>query len=381
MRRREPVSTLCRRFGIARSCAYKWLARYRQEGRAGLLDRCRRRREHDGRLRARWWERLARLRQRHPHWGAEKLRALLRRRHPRQRLPSARTLARWLRELGLVRARPRRTRRGPPEPRPPRRPVRRANDTWTIDFKGWFRTADGTRVEALTVRDLHSRYLLAVALLPNQSDAATRRALRAVFVRHGLPRAMRCDRGAPFGGSGPRGLTRLSAWWRQLGIAVEFGRRAHPEDNAGHEQMHAVYAREVAAEPGRDLAACRRRTRRWVEEFNHQRPHQALRGRTPAQCYRPSRRLWPGETLAVRPPRGAVSARVNAKGYLHWQGRQRFIGRAFARLKVALQPCAPGVWKVWLGRDLLGQLHQADPHESLRPVQLTTRKTQKLSSM
>ena len=35
------VSELCRRFRISRANGYKWLARYRQDGRAGLADRSR----------------------------------------------------------------------------------------------------------------------------------------------------------------------------------------------------------------------------------------------------------------------------------------------------------------------------------------------------
>jgi transposase InsO family protein len=71
---------------------------------------------------------------------------------------------------------------------------------WTIDFKGWFRTGDGKRCEPLTVRDLFSRYVLAVVLLPNQSDAAVRRAMVQIFRRYGLPKIIRVDNGAPFGG-------------------------------------------------------------------------------------------------------------------------------------------------------------------------------------
>jgi hypothetical protein len=35
--------------------------------------------------------------------------------------------------------------------------ARRSNQAWTVDFKGWFRTQDGQRIEPLTVRDLFSR--------------------------------------------------------------------------------------------------------------------------------------------------------------------------------------------------------------------------------
>ena len=54
-------------------------------------------------------------------------------------------------------------RRGPQLPAVTRHPARRPNDVWTMDFKGWFHTADGRRIVPLTVRDLHSRYILLVA--------------------------------------------------------------------------------------------------------------------------------------------------------------------------------------------------------------------------
>lgn len=371
LRTREPVSTLCRRFGIARSCAYKWLARYRAHGRAGLLEHSRRPPPQVCARTKALRGALVGLRRRHPYWGAAKLRPLLQAQWPRQRLPAERTLARWLQQAGLVHIRVRRARRGPPEPKPKRRPVRRANDVWTIDFKGWFRAGDGTRIEPLTVRDLHSRFILAITLLADQSEAAARRALRRVFARFGLPRAIRCDQGAPFGSRGPRGLTRLSAWWRQLGIAVEFGRRAHPEDNAGHEQMHAVYQREVAADPGPTRACCQRRTQRWLQIFNHQRPHQALNGRVPAQRYRPSSRSYPARLSSIQPPRGVITVHVNPKGYVPWLGRQRLIGRAFAKLCVFFRPHGPRCWAIYHQHDLLGLLYQDDRHDSIRPVQLT----------
>jgi len=83
---------------------------------------------------------------------------------------------------------------------------------WTVDFKGWYRTGDGTRVEPLTVRDLYSRYGLAIVLLRTQAVGPTQRAFSSLFSRHGLPRRIRCDNGSPFGAIGTTGLTRLSAW-------------------------------------------------------------------------------------------------------------------------------------------------------------------------
>src|ERR1051325_1022690 len=142
--------------------------------------------------------------------------------------------------LGLAAGRPRR-RRGPQLWRKQLRPARCCHDIWTVDFKGWYRTGDGRRVEPLTVRDLYSRYILEIKLLRRQSLAQTRMEFKQLFRTHGLPKSIRCDNGTPFGGAGPTGLTRLSAWWVKLGIEVEFISPGRPDENGAHEQFHRIY--------------------------------------------------------------------------------------------------------------------------------------------
>jgi hypothetical protein len=237
-----------------------------------------------------------------------------------------------------------------------------------LDFKGWFRTQDGTRVEPLTVRDLKSCFLLDVRLLPNQSDTQARRALRRLFQRHGLPRVIRVDNGPPFGGVGPLGLSRLSVWWRRLGIRIEFSRPARPGDNAAHEQMHRIYQAEVADAPTLQPSTQQRRSDRWRQQYNHVRPHQGLGERTPAQGYHPSPRRLPQHLPAWVYPTTWLPRRVSADGRLFWQGRQRFIGRAFGGEIIGLKTIQPGLWKIFLGSDLLGVLHQKDKGRSLRPA-------------
>jgi len=366
--RRIPFTLLCQEFNITRATGYKWRRRYQQHGRAGLSDQSRRPRRSPRQLTLRWQRALRQLRRRHPTWGPLKLRARLRQLHPRVRLPSARTLGRWLCRWQLVSTRPRHQRRGPELPPLSRTVARAANDVWTVDFKGWFRTGDGTRVEPLTVRDLKSCFLLDVRLLPNQSDTHARRAMRALFQRYGLPRVIRVDNGPPFGGVGPLGLSRLSVWWRRLGIRLEFSRPARPGDNAAHEQMHQIYQAEIATAPSPTSRAHQRRSDRWRKTYNHVRPHQTLGARTPAQCYHPSPRRLPAQLPAWIYPSTWLQRRVAADGRLFWHGRQRFIGRAFDGEIIGLKTVQPGVWKIFLGQDLLGVLYQKDRSRSLRPT-------------
>jgi transposase InsO family protein len=313
---------------------------------------------------------MLRLRRKHPTWGARKLRWALGAAWPGRPVPAVRTLHRWLVIAGLVRRQCHRARRGPWCGPPTLRPARRPHDVWTVDFKGRFRTADGTSLEPLTVRDLASRYGLLVRPLPAMDEAHTRRAMLAVFRRHGLPRTIHLDNGPPFGGQGPRGLTRLSVWWLRLGIHVEFGRPACPQDNAAHEQWHAVLAAETLRPAAANARAQQQRFDRWLASYNTERPHEALGMRVPAAVYRRSgRRL-----RRLRPswyPQHWIVLRVGAKGCASWCGRARLIGRAFAGQRVGLKPAGAGTWRVYLDRHLLGTLVAQD-RAGLRPVQWRT---------
>lgn len=366
--RQEPFAQICRHFRIVRSTGYKWLYRFRKSGRLGLGNRSRRPHHSPRQLALRWQTALRQLRRRHPTWGPRKLRARLRQLHPRGRLPVARTLGRWLRRLQLVPAKPRHQRRGPPLPRRVRTQARAVNDVWTMDFKGWFRTGAGIKVEPLTVRDLKSRFLLDVRLLPNQNDANARRALRRIFNRYGLPKAIWVDNGSPFGGVGPLGYSRLSVWLCRLGIRVEFGRPAHPQDNAAHEQMHGIYQTEVVARPAARTLDYQRRSDRWRQAYNQVRPHEALNLLPPVRFYRASPRKLPKHLPVWTYPKTWTSRRVSADGRLFWQGRQRFIGRAFGGETIGLQTLQPGLWKVYWGNQWLGTLYQRDRSRSLRPT-------------
>jgi transposase InsO family protein len=360
----KPFGRLCAEYAISRKTGYKWLSRYRAGGAGALRDHSRRPKHCARQKPARWKLCVQALRRSRPHWGAKKILARLRELHPRQRLPALCTIGRWLHELGLV---GRRARRGPAVPHPGLTTPRRRHQVWTVDFKGWFRTADGQRHDPLTVREARSRYLLEIRLLPDQSDAAARRAMTRIFRRHGLPAAIRVDNGSPFGGKGALGLSRLSLWWLRLGIRVEFTRRARPGDNAAHEQMHGRYKAEALDPPAHDRRAQQRRTDRWRHDYNHHRPHEALAQKPPARAYAPSQRRWPQSLPALCYPPAFATRRVRPHGDIKWQGRLRFIGRAFVGETLGLKALSPHHWAVHLGPLLIGELHAKDA-SGMRPA-------------
>lgn len=358
--RRGQVSVveLCRRFGVSRQTAYKWVARYRKGRLRGLKDLSRRALVNVVKTSAVWLRRVRRARQKHPTWGSRKLHHKLRERFGPEDVPSTATISRWLHRWGLARGR-RRRRRGPVLLRKVLHVAQGCHEVWTVDFKGWYRTSEGERVEPLTVRDLFSRYALAITLLPSQGIVETRRAFARIFKKHGLPERIRCDNGTPFGGGGPTGLTRLSAWWVKLGIRVEFITPGRPCENGAHEQFHRVYKAEVAAKPEPTRRAQQERSARWMRQYNRQRPHEALAMKTPGEIFKKNHRRMK-KARAWSYPRGWERRWVKGNGEINRMGARRFVGEAFVRDYVGLKPVSAGVWEVYFGPELVGELHEKE---------------------
>lgn len=351
------ISELAEQFGVSRKTVYKWRRRYRAGGLRALVDRSRRPEHVPTRTARIWQQRLRRLRRRRMTWGARKLRHVLGERHGWAGLPAVVTWNRWLRRWGMVR-RQRRRLKGPVVLRARLRLARYSHEVMTADFKGWYRTGDGSRVDALTVRDLFSRYGLRVVLVRDQRMATVQREFIKIFRKHGLPKRIRTDNGTPFGGGGPTGLTRLSAWWVKLGIIVEFITPGRPCENGAHEQFHRVYKAEVACPPAANRLAQQRRSDRWLRSYNEERPHEALGMKVPAECYRKSRRRFPSKLKPWRYPKGWVRRWVKGNGEIAWQGSRRFVGEAFIKDYVGLKPIRKGVWWVYFGPILIGEMHE-----------------------
>ena len=145
----KPLSSLCREFGISRPTGYLWLARYREQGLAGIAERSRRPVRSPERTTAEMEERVMRLRLRYPDWGARKLQVLLR----QGGVELARsTIHRILLRHGLMHDS---QRQGSALQRFEREAP---NQLWQMDFKGPLCPAE--RVGPLSVLDDHSRYVV-----------------------------------------------------------------------------------------------------------------------------------------------------------------------------------------------------------------------------
>jgi putative transposase len=343
------LAPLCREFGVSRPTGAKWVKRFKEEGYAGLEERSRRPTSSPQSLAEELVMVVLTQRDRHPSWGAKKLRELLAKRYG-DATPSMATIARILKRAGVVRERRRRKPLSVVD-RAPSVAADAPNDVWTMDFKGWWRTHDGERCEPLTVRDAHSRYVLSIAVLGSTKGEAVREELERLFKKHGLPRAFQCDNGSPFISTRARGgLTALSVWLVSLGIRIVRSRPGCPQDNGGHERMHRDVAQEVQPWPSADLRAQQRELDRWRQEFNHVRPHEALDGKTPADLYKPSDR----KLRELRPfayPRAFLVRRVDVTGHVSCHGDKPYVGLALRGQSVGFEPREGLRWRLWF-RDL-----------------------------
>ena len=330
---------LCAAYGISRKTGYKWVRRYESEGVEGLKERSRARKRQE-RVPEEVARKIVALRRSRPTWGPQKLRARLLREFPGTRWPAASTIGALLGREGLVKRR----RQGPRMPGPVSefRAVKRPNDTWAMDFKGWFRTRDGSRCDPLTISDLYSRYVLACVIVPPDSDRV-RPVVAGVLRRYGMPVVIRTDNGPPLGSGGCGGLSQLSVEWVRAGIALERIRPGRPQENGSHERMlKAEATRPAAHTPGEQ----QERFDRYVRDFNENRPHEALGQRTPAELYRPSQRAYPEELPPVCYDALHQVRRVRTDGSIKWGGRLVFVSGALRGQEVGIAPTTAGDWEV-----------------------------------
>ena len=271
--------------------------------------------------------------------------------------PAPSTATDILRRAGLIDGRRRRRRALAVEQ--PFQAVQAANDTWCIDFKGWFRTRDGARCDPLTVSDAYSRYLLTSHIMPQQAEPV-RRAVDALFHEHGLPLAIRSDNGSPFGSRAAAGLTRLSAHWAKLGIRLEYINPGKPQQNGRHERMHRTLKAETATPPAAGEAEQQARFDAFRYDFNHNRPHEALDQQMPAALYRPSPRAMPEPVPEPYYDADHQRRRVRTGGEIKWQGETIFISEALVGEPVGIRDLENGHWLIRFANLDLGLIDQRD---------------------
>jgi putative transposase len=194
---------------------------------------------------------------------------------------SASAIYRHLRELGEVepyerRAAPWKT---------ARYEVWQRNLMWGSDWTKL--SVGGVRWYLLTVIDFFSRLLIAFDVVPTVHAGSVKAIYQAGMNNQGISihsqtkPELRVDRGSP----NASGITQ--EFFESLGAELSFARVRRPTDNALTERFYGTVKQEEIYLVGNypDEISAREELSRYIETYNHSRPHQALFNFTPAHVH------------------------------------------------------------------------------------------------
>jgi transposase InsO family protein len=340
----EAMTDVCRDFGISRKTGYKIFDRYKEHGLEALTDRSRRPVRYANQLPQQLESLIVQLKAEKPHWGARKIRELLVRRLDGDvRVPAKSTIHAVLDRHGLVkRARERKSR----AQGTPLSAGAIPNDLWCADFKGEFKLGNGRYCYPLTVTDQASRFLLMCEALESTREEPAIAAFERLFTERGLPLSIRSDNGVPFASPNALfNLSKLSVWWLRLGIAIERIKPGHPQQNGRHERMHLTLKKEATRPPGANILQQQDRFDAFVQEFNTERPHEALDMKCPAQLYATSRRRYEG-LPELSYPFHDRDVLVTACGRLCLHRKKINISIVLAGQRLGIKEVDDGIWLV-----------------------------------
>jgi putative transposase len=340
----EKMAPLCREFGISRMTGHKIWRRYQEQGSCGLSNRSRAPLRHPNQVPFDVEQLIVRLKKEKPHWGAPKIRELLSHRYTHLKLPAVSTVHCVLDRHDLVKKKKRRRKFTSiagylSKPQAP-------NDLWCTDFKGQFLMKNQEYCFPLTLTDFTSRYLLSCEALPSTEEKPCYWVFERAFQEYGLPKAIRSDNGVPFAsGVSLWGLTKLSVWWIRLGIKIERIEPGNPQQNGRHERMHRTLKLEATRPVGSNLLQQQEKLYKFQEEYNEERPHQALGMKYPSQVYQKSSRKYEGLPDLTYPGFDKTLQITNC-GRVCMSRAKVHLSRAFANQPVGLNEVDDHIWEV-----------------------------------
>lgn len=324
------VSQLCKRFGVSRKTAYKWIAVFRSQGPGSLADRSRKPHSSPNRVSEAVEQLIMDLAQEHVAWGARKLHSVLARQG--HSMPSVSTVQAVLNRHGRVCLA--NTERHPvvgrfehPEP----------NDLWQMDFKQGIpcRPSDAF---ALTVLDDHSRYNICLHASADQTTETVQKALTGAFRTYGLPYRMTMDNGSPWGDPYMGHHTRLTIWLMKLGIRVSHSRPYHPQTQGKDERFHRTLKVELLQlNHYNSIKHAQFSFDEYRPMYNTVRPHEGIGMLTPIERYRPSPRSFPEILPTVEYDSTDEVRKVSPRHCISYRGKTLHIGGAFRGEFVAIR--------------------------------------------
>lgn len=321
------ISALCREYGISRKTGYKWIKRYHESG--CLENKSREPKRLNTKTNAKIEKGIIKLRQERPGWGARKIHAYLSQKG--ENMPCVRTVNNILKRNGLISL----------EASLARKKFKRferehSNDLWQADFKGDILMADGNKCYPLGIIDDHSRYALLIEPKHNQREILGN--FIQVFLEHGLPRSILTDNGPSFSGLN-HGYTQFERALMDQDILPIHGRAYHPQTQGKIERFYRSMSDELLKfHRIQNFSDAIEILEQWRTVYNHERPHEALRDRCPAQIYKPSQRAYQEKVMQYEYGSEHRVYKINNWGYVRFAHYQTYISQTFKDTYVQLIP-------------------------------------------
>ncbi len=282
------VSVFCREHGLSRETFYVWRRRYEAEGLDGLVPRSRAPRSSPHRVGIEVEDAIVVLRKELEELGVDHGPATIQwhlARRDSRVVPSEATIWRILVRRGFI----------VPEPRKrPKASYRRfeasvPNELWQADCIDWV-IASG-QVKILSFLDDHSRVALRVKALPEATSDATWDTFCEACASWGVPLGQLSDNGLNFSGKLRGFEVRFETELRKIGVVPKTSRPYHPQTCGKVERFQQTLKKWLRRQPlAADLAELQAQLDRFVDYYNHQRPHRGIG------------RITPGERWAATPP-------------------------------------------------------------------------------
>ena len=328
----ENVSAFCRQHQMSRQTFYKWRSRFRDEGLEGLQQRSRRPHHCPGQSPAVVEEAVLRRRKQlledGRDYGPQSIVWAMER--DDQAAPSRSTVWRILTRHGLITRHPQKR----PKSATKRFCFSRPNECWQSDWTRWY-LADGTPVAIAGTIDDHSRYLPAVQAGPGDGTAElVWSVMLAGITECAIPAMSLTDNGFVYTGRFNAFESAFEANLRALGTHTINSAPGHPQTCGKIERFWQTLKKWLRARPApTTVDELNRLLAQFRHFYNHQRPHRALRGATPAEAFtatskaQPADRPLPEPVFISRHTVGPQSGKLHIAPYrvnvgLRWAGHE-----------------------------------------------------------
>lgn len=347
------IAELCREYEISRPTGYFWLNRYQEVGSvSGLVERSRRPANSPQRTTVEIETAVLAVRDK-TGWGGPKIARVL----GKQGVEVApATAQRILKRSGRVM-----------KPKTEKTTTRfekaECNELAQMDFKGEY-TLAAEKCYPLSFIDDCSRYCHGLWPLPGTGGAGVKQTLEGYFREHGVPLSILMDHGTPwYSPTNQHGLTWLAVWLLKQGVVLRYSGVGHPQTQGKVERFHQTLK---ARTRHRGAPVTMGEWERWAvefrQEYNHERPHESLGMKTPAEVYQPvNLRPYQAQPREWEYSGGTVK-RLNTQGLLYYHGHSYFVSEALATERVRVD-------------ELDGQLLVTFRHMTVREIEIHTGKS------